>query len=128
MAIKKETPEQRTGRQVKNAWIHSMGFFEKSEFWAKMKLKKRQLKRCKKSFGVQYMDMIESNASADELEQCVEASQRRIEVIKNDISDIKRAVTRIDEKMNDKLHKNPEKEVQRTRPTWLFPSSSQSLA
>jgi hypothetical protein len=127
MVMKKETPEQRTGRQVKNAWISSLAFFEKSEFWAKMKLKKRQLKRCKKSFGVQYMDMIESKASADELKQCVEASQRRIEVIKNDTADLKRAVARIDEKMSNKLYKNPEKEVQRTHPTWLFPSSSQSL-
>jgi hypothetical protein len=127
MEIKKETPEQRTGRQVKNAWIHSMGFCEKSEFWAKMKLKKRQIKRCKKSFGVQYMDMIENKASADELDQCLQASQRRIEVIKNDLAELKGAVARIDEKMDNKLHKNPGKEVQRTRPTWLFPSFSQSL-
>jgi hypothetical protein len=127
MEIKKEAPEQRTGRQVKNAWIRSMGFCEKSEFWTKIKLKKRQLKGCKKSFGVQYMDMIERKASTDDLDQCVQASQRKIEVIKNDIAELKIAVARIEEKTDNRLHKNPGKEVPRTRPTWLFPSSSQSL-
>jgi hypothetical protein len=127
MEIKKETPEQRTGRQVKNAWIRSMGFCEKSEFWAKMKLTKRKIKGCKKSFGVQYMDMIESKASTEELDQCVQTSQRKIEVIKKEIAEIKGAVARIEEKTNKRLHKNPGKEVVRTRPTWLFPSSSQSL-
>jgi hypothetical protein len=127
MEIKKETPEQRTGRQVKNAWVRSMGFCEKSEFWAKIKLKKRLLKACKKSFGVQYMDMIESKASAEELDQCVQASQRRIEVIKRDIAALKRAVACIEEKTNNRLYKNPGKDVARTRPTWLLPSSSQSL-
>jgi hypothetical protein len=127
MEIKKETPEQRTGRQVKNAWVRSIGFCEKSEFWSKIKLKKRLLKACKKSFGVQYMDMIESKASAEELDQCVQASQRRIEVIKKDIAELKRKVARIEEKTNNRLHKNPGKEAGRTRPTLLLPSSSQSL-
>jgi hypothetical protein len=125
MEIKKETPEQRTGRQARNAWISSVEFCEKSEFWLKMKLKKRQLKGYKKSFGVQYMDLLDSGASADELEQCVQASKRKMKVIKNDIAELKAAVARIDEKMNNKFHKAPGKEVQRSRPTWLFPSSSQ---
>jgi predicted RNase H-like nuclease (RuvC/YqgF family) len=115
---KKETSEQRIGRQARNAWISSLGFCDKSELWAKIKMKNDQLKPLKRSFGEKYMDMIESGASAKELDQCVQASLREIKAIKNDIAELKAAVARIEEKTNNKLRKKPEV---RGRPKWLFP-------
>jgi hypothetical protein len=119
MKIKRESSEQRIGRQARNAWISSLGFCEKSELLSKMKIKKEQVKACKRSFGVQYMDMLESGASANQLAQCVKASQLEIQVIKSDIAELGTAAARIDEKTNNKLHKKPE--VRQSRPAWLFP-------
>jgi hypothetical protein len=119
MEIKKETSEQRIGRQARNAWISSLGFCEKSELLAKIKFKKDKLKPQKRSVGDKYMDMIESGASAKALEQCVKASQREIKVIKNDIAELDTAIALVEEKTNNKLHKKPE--VRQRRPRWLFP-------
>jgi hypothetical protein len=119
MVIKKETSEQRIGRQARNAWIRSLGFCEKTELMAKIKIKRDQLKPLKRSFGEKYMDMIESGASAKALEQCVQASQQEIKLIKNDIAELKTAVALIDEKTDNKLNKLPE--VRQSRPKWLFP-------
>jgi hypothetical protein len=116
---KKETREQRIGRQARNAWISGLSVLEKSELNAKMKMKKDQLKGFKRSFGEKYMDMIDSGSSARELEQCVKASLREMQVTKNDIEELKKASTRIDEKTNTKIQKKPE--VRPGRPAWLFP-------
>jgi hypothetical protein len=119
MEIKEETSEQRIGRQARNAWISSLGFCEKSELLTKMKIKKDQLKPLKRSFGEKYMDLIEIGASATVLDQCVQASQRELKVIKNDITEYKKAIALIDEKTNNKLRKKPE--GRQRRPKWLFP-------
>jgi hypothetical protein len=119
MEIKEETPEQRVGRQTRNAWISSLGFCEKSELLAQMKIKKDQLKPLKRSFGEKYMDLIEIGAKPAVLDQCVQASQREIKVIKNDITELKKAIALIDEKTNFKVRKRPE--VRQSRPKWLFP-------
>jgi predicted RNase H-like nuclease (RuvC/YqgF family) len=119
MEMKEETSEQRIARQARNAWTSSLGFCAKSELLAKMKIKKDQLKPLKRSFGEKYMDLMEIGASAKVLEQCVQASQRELKVIKNDITELKKAIALIDEKTNDKLRKKPE--VRPSRPKWLFP-------
>jgi hypothetical protein len=119
METKEETPEQSIVRQTRNAWISSLGFCEKSELLAKMKLKKDQLKALKRSFGEKYMDLIDIGAKPKVLDQCVQASQREIKVIKNDVTELKKTIALIDEKTNFKLRKRPE--VRPSRPKWLFP-------
>jgi hypothetical protein len=113
MEIKKtETSNQRICRKTKNVWIRSLGFCEKSELLAKMKLKNEQLKGCKKIFGVRYMDLIESGASANALDLCVETSRQEISVFKAEIMGIKTEIAHIDKKTSDKLHQKPEHQGQ----------------
>lgn len=114
-----ETSEQRIGRQARNAWIRSLGFCEKSELLAKIKMKNAELKPLKRSFGEKYMDMIESKASAKALDQCVKATRREINAIKNDVAELKAALAHIEEKTNNKIRRKPE--VRPGRPKWLFP-------
>jgi hypothetical protein len=119
MEIKKETREQRIGRQAGNAWISGLSVLEKSELNAKMKIKRDQLKGFKRSFGEKYMDMIDSGSSARELAQCVKEALREMQVTKDDIVELKKAAARIDEKTKNKIQKKPE--VRQGRPAWLFP-------
>jgi hypothetical protein len=107
MEIKEETRRQQLARQSKNSWISFSGFCKKSDKLAKIRFKKMQLNNQRKSFGVNYMTLLERNASQQELQKCISNAQIGMDIIQEEINALQGEAGRIDEKSRRKMVRNP---------------------
>jgi len=90
-------------RKGKNAWIGTVGFFQKCDKLAMMEHKKLLAKGAKKKFGVKYMTLVYQGASPADLENCVECFKAEIDGIVNDIDELKGKIDAVNADVESKL-------------------------
>jgi hypothetical protein len=102
-----ETPQQKARRLAMNAWIRCLGLSKKSQLLVRQKVKEMELKECKKTFGVQYMDLVENNASDDALQACIDQAIIQVSEITKAIVEIKIAIDRLADETRSKIVDDP---------------------
>ena len=89
-------------------------FCKKPERNAKLALKKHQLNQVKKSFGVDYMNLLEKDANPDELEQCMRDGHEKMGNLNKDIRMLRAEKTSLDDLLKQKLVPKPASHQQQT--------------
>ena len=90
-------------RASMNAFHRADILTRKSSRNARLAIKKLQLHQVKKSFGIEYMTLLEKNASLDELDRCLREGHDKIGVINKDIRTLVGEKTSLDELLQRKL-------------------------
>jgi len=104
--LKEKAPVQSCARHTKNFWTRCVGLTSKSEKLVRIKMKERERKECKKAFGVQYMDLVQSSGVTDaKLQDCFRKSKNALAVLEQEIIELKIGIERVDEKTRSKIQK-----------------------
>ena len=86
-------------------------------------MKERELKECKKSFGVQYMDLVQSSGVTDaKLQECVQRSKNALAVLEQEIIELKIGIERVEEKTRSKIQKRSSRSNRATHPQLSQPA------
>ena len=118
-----EGPHELAVRLAQNTWIRCVGLSQKSKLLLHIKLKEHEVKECKKTFGLQYMDLLESGASDRALEVCLMGTKTALARLSKEVSDMQEEIQKHEEEMKAKLIEDP------TEPSYrkvVAPSSSSS--
>lgn len=106
----KESARHLAGRKAKNAWLRTATFCQKSDLFAKTKIKEAQLTTRKKLFGVQYMDLLEQGCSDDVLQRCITMACDDLDALRLDITKLKSKLASVQDRTNDRLVWQPSDE------------------
>jgi cell division septum initiation protein DivIVA len=98
---------QSTSRGVKNVFAGCFGFIQKSDELAKIKYKESQISGRKKQFGVEYLDLVEAEATSEQLEACLKKAQEDLKKIKDEITDLEQEIARVDGETKKKIVAKP---------------------
>jgi hypothetical protein len=109
MEFRKETVPHCLVRKSKNAWHCCRGTAIKTDELIRIQNKKHLLEQRKKQFGVQYMDLVQSNASEEDLDSCLRYTKADIARLEQEIILLQIAIERTEEKIRSKIRKNPRK-------------------
>ena len=109
MEIKRESATQRFRRVAMNAWTQSVGLSAKAEKHVRIKGEERKLQQRKKVFGMQYMDLVQKDASDQQLQDCINQAKAELATIQHAIIEANIAVNQISENTRTKLKESPEK-------------------
>ena len=94
-------------RTSMNTFHRAEIFCKKTERNAKLAVKKLQLRQVKKTFGVDYMTLLEKDANPDELEQCMRDGHEKMGNINKDIRTLRAEKTSLDDLLQQKLVRKP---------------------
>ena len=83
-------------------------FCRKTERNAKLAVKKLQLRQVKKSFGIDYMTLLEKEANPDELDRCLRDGHEKMGNINKDIRTLRAEKTSLDDMLKQKLVRKPD--------------------
>lgn len=108
MEIKRESAAQRCSRVAKNAWTLTVGLSAKTEKHVRIKCEERKLQQRKRVFGMQYMDLVQKNASDQQLQDCVNQAKVELAKLQQAIIEAKKAIDQISENTRAKLKKSLE--------------------
>lgn len=86
-----------------NSFYRADIFCRKSERNAKLVVKKFELRHAKKTFGMDYMNLLEKEASQDDFEQCLRNGYEKIGVIHKDIRHLRAEKSSLDDLLKQKL-------------------------
>uniref|UniRef100_A0A7S3P6T4 Uncharacterized protein n=1 Tax=Amphora coffeiformis TaxID=265554 RepID=A0A7S3P6T4_9STRA len=75
----------------------------KSERNAKLAVKKLQARRVKKAFGLEYMTLLEKEASPEQLDKCMRDGHEKIDLINKDIRALRAEKASLDDELKRKL-------------------------
>ena len=78
-------------------------FCRKSERNAKLAVKKLQLRRVKKAFGLDYMTLLEQEASPEELDKCMRDGHHKLDLINKEIRALRAEKASLDDMLQRKL-------------------------
>jgi hypothetical protein len=98
-------------------------FCRKSGKNAKLAVKKHQLREAKKTFGLDYLTLLEKDASYDELDECLREGHMKVGLLNKDIQALRAEKKSLDELLQAKLARVKEPDVHKEEE-----SSSQSAA
>lgn len=90
-------------RRSINALYRADVFCRKSERNAKIVVKKLQLRRAKKAFGVDYMTLLEKEATSEDFERCLRSGYEKIGVIHKEIRTLRAEKASLDDILKQKL-------------------------
>lgn len=102
-----ETPPQKARRLAMNTWIRCLGLSKKSQLVLRQKVKEIELKECKKTFGMTYLDLVERSATAEDLQACIDHAKRKVAEISLSISELKVDVKRAEDETKSKIAEGP---------------------
>jgi hypothetical protein len=85
------------------AWYKTDIFCRKSGRNAKLAVKKHQLQQAKKSFGVDYLTLLEQDAGFEKLDECLRDGHMKVGMIKKDIQALRAEKTSLDELLKQKV-------------------------
>ena len=71
------------------AFYHADHFCRKSGKNAQLVVKKHQLRKTKKTFGVDYLTLLEKEASHEQLDQCLRQGHLQVGMIQKDIQKLR---------------------------------------
>jgi hypothetical protein len=98
-------------RKSINSFHRADIFCRKSDRNARLVLKKVQLKQAKKTFGLDYMTLLEKEESSpDELDSCMRAGYEKIGVLHKDMKTLRAEKKSLDELLRQKLLRNKQEE------------------
>ncbi|KAL3932139.1 MAG: hypothetical protein SGBAC_010991 [Bacillariaceae sp.] len=103
---KEKTPNKMM-RGTKNAWRRAVGCCKKSTPRTKIRLKEHQITKRKTAFGIQYMDLVQSQASEEELQQAVQACLQDIGGVLQEITELEQKIEQVSEETKSKLKQKP---------------------
>jgi TolA-binding protein len=104
----KEKTSNRMMRTTKNAWRRAIGCCKKSSPRTKIHLKEHQIANRKKAFGMEYMDLLQSNETTKEqLEQVIQACISDIDALVKEIADLEHQIDQVSQETNSKLKPKP---------------------
>ena len=115
-----------------NAFYRTDHFCRKSERNAKLTVKRIQLHQVKKSFGLDYMNLLEKEASAEKLDECLRDGHMKIGLLNKSIHTLRAEKASLDERLKERLTGNtswPKTKNQKEEndiPTQFFDNSDDS--
>ena len=96
-------------RATLNTLYRADVFCRKSERNAKLAVKKIQLRQVKKSFGIDYMTLLEKEATPEQLDECLRNGHEKIDLIHKEMRTLRAEKTSLDDLLRHKLiHKSDE--------------------
>jgi hypothetical protein len=107
-------------RKSKNAWTRMKGYAKSSKVQASISVKKVEINKIKKQFGIQFCDLVRAEAPEEAVLACVLSTQSDLDKLENDIDHLKTTAARIDEKTRRKLKKKPS--------NWTMPGAHTQVA
>ena len=111
----------RLARTTNNSYVRVKGFVKKSDKQARKRAKELQLLNRKKQFGVEYMNLMESeSATEQDLQSCLQKAQTELNAIRQEIAALEGKIQRTEEKTKNKIllsKKQQEQQAANTTPT-----------
>ena len=98
--------QHRMNRKAKKAWIRVLGMAEKSEKMVRIKIKEHELHERKKKFGVEYIDLLNDDATSEEIERYMQSSKSEIAVLEQQIAFLRLEMNKVNEKTNEMLQRH----------------------
>ena len=87
--------------------MHEFLEIQKSDEFAKIKYKETQIAGRKKSFGVEYLDLLAAEATPEALAECTKKSQEDLKEIMDKIEELQKEIERVDAHTKKKIVGKP---------------------
>jgi chromosome segregation ATPase len=94
-------------RSTKNCFTRCFGEVKATDQRAKIKLKERNMAQRKKEFGVEYMTKVETDASEEDLQACIQACKDDLRTTQAEIASLQEEIDHIEEQTESKIQKKP---------------------
>ncbi|CAJ1950142.1 unnamed protein product [Cylindrotheca closterium] len=103
----KEKAPNRMMRTTKNAWRKAVGCCKKSTPRTKIRLREHEIAKRKNAFGMQYIDLVCTHATEEQLQQAVQACLQDIEGLMQEIIDLENKIEQVSEETKSKIKTQP---------------------
>lgn len=117
---KEESVFAHIGRSCANTFHKCFGCVQTSDEKAKIKYKEYQIESRKKAFGVDYLNLLASSASEEELKACIDTAQTDITNFESEIKVLEEEIARV--------NTETEKKISSTKPDQSAVAASASSA
>lgn len=102
-----ETLVQHLIRSTKNCWTACVGGVQQSDELARIQYKEYEIRSRKQKFGIEYIDLVRKEATAEELKTCLDVALKSMETTEAEIAELQKEVDRVNTVTKAKLLAKP---------------------